>query len=565
MECNGLTKLQNEKYFNRVTSAIMLVFLAMLYAYRLLLITRLPYNPDEFFILGCSWLMANGMQPYLDFIVPHPALLYSLLKPLAVLDRATADLIIIGRLLTWVVMLLFSLAFYYTLRRNLSAIASLLGLVVLNSFPYLLERTVHLRHDTTALMILALALPFILSTNYRRLTVILCGLLCGLASAFHLLAIPITAGIAFWLLTFSDQPNRKRRISFLLMFLAAASVSFFAQYPLLFGTEAPTAFTWHWRMQALSTLYLDNIQSGQWTIWSNVFKDNPFGWILLAVAWCWAHWHIIFHQRAMPAAYKLYLVLTDFSLLIILLHNPSYEQHYLYTVIFGAMLLAAMFNSMVYRQDRERRVFIGTAVAIVILAGLATTGLHLTNLQKHVAYPERIELADSPAPLSGEAVRSCLIEYPDFFNPFHVRSNIHRRAQLAYLVQHSRPTDIVFTDWLNPPARYLPIPEHHGNVISSYYRSTSLPNDKKMIALVRRFDPTYQPDDSDQTTHFLRLFSSRTPHLILLEGTMAQLYCESTVFFQWINEHYEMRMEPTSRSVFAHLRAPLTTPANAVD
>ncbi|GEM_PF-4392981 len=544
-----MTGQPNNKLNKRIAGAVVLVFLALVYAFRLYLISHLPFNPDELFNLGCSWNMAHGLQPYFDFIVPHPALLYALLKPLAGGNLATADMIMIGRLFSWLNMALFAVVLHLFLRKYMAPVISLLTIAYLNNFSFFLERTVHLRHDTPALFLVVLSMLLVTAGKRRNAFFIMGGFVGGLACAFHLLAVPIVAGMALWLLVFSEPAEWKIRGRHFLGFSLTAALTFLAQYPLLFGGAALEAVKSQLDMMSLTRLYLANTQTDSWYIFfENVFGD-PAWWFLPIGGWLWAHWRLLVSRQTFPAWQKLLLILIDINLLWIFLHKPNFEQHYLYLVVFGSIL---GFLCTFVKTKSEDFGYIGSTLFVVVFMVMLGHNYyyHLNKPPAELWRPSYVQW--SFPSLSTQDVREYLHANDEtLMDPFNARTNKQRRAQMDFLVAHSEPQDVVFTDWLNPPLRRLPVPEHHGNVISAYYRSTELPKDKELTALVQHFDPTYQPADPDQAAHFIRLFSTRTPAVILLEGSLAKLYYEADSFTQWLDEHYEMRMEPVSGSIFA--------------
>lgn len=553
---SGLSGQPNNKFNQRIAEAVVLVFLILVYAFRLYLIPRLPFNPDELFTLGCSWNMAHGLQPYFDFMVPHPAFFFVLLKPLVDSNLATADMILIGRLFSWLNMALFAVVLHLFLRKHLAPILSFLTIAYLNTFSFFLERTVHLRQDTPALFLNVLAILLVIVGKRRNATFVLGGFVGGLACTFHLLAIPIVAGIALWLLIFSEPAEWKIRVRHFLGFSLTAALTFLAQYPLLFGGATMEAVKTQLDMLSLTKLYLANVQTDSWQIFYHVAGTMAFLWIPPVAGWLWAHWRLLVSRQTVPAWQKLLLILIDVNLLWIVLHEPNFEQHYLYLAVFGSILGSLW---MFPKIKSEKISYIGSTIIIVFF--IVILGHYYYHFNVSPAELRRSSSVEwSSSSLSTQDVREYLHDNEKILmDPFNARANKQRRAQMDFLVAHSTPQDSVFTDWLNPPLRRLPVPENHGNMISAYYRSTQLPKNEELTALVKHLDPTYQPADPDQATRFIRLFSARTPAVILLEGTLAKLYCEADSFTHWLDEHYKMRMEPVSGSIFALRREASTS------
>ena len=110
------------------------------------------------------------------------------------------------------------------------------------------------------------------------------------------------------------------------------------------------------------------------------------------------------------------------------------------------------------------------------------------------------------------------------------------------------------SDYLNPPYRLLPVPMHHGAVLSSFYRLSGIFHDPEFIKAMERYDPSFTLEDQSEAEHMIRMFEEKRPRLILLCGNFGRLFATSDLFFQWVTDHYQVLLDDPNGSLFAVLR-----------
>jgi len=192
------------------------------------------YSVDELQHLHFAWNVGQGRLPYRDFFEHHPPLFHYLLAPFVRHQtEAGTALLILCRLVALGVLLSALAAFYFLMRRALSAEAACWGLGAwILTHPF---RTLgfELRPDWLALAGLFGALSGLLASVrdegkrlwFRALTA---GLLGGIGVCLTQKTAFLLLGVALWMAGVCrfapDRDSRRRRLRVLLLFLAGAAL-----------------------------------------------------------------------------------------------------------------------------------------------------------------------------------------------------------------------------------------------------------------------------------------------------------------------------------------------------
>ncbi len=529
------------------------------------LIPRVTYDPDEFFTVGSAWRISQGKLPFLDILDVHPPFLFKLYSvPLAWLGER-ADIVDLFRgfhggltlLLCWLMF-----AFY---RRAFDAKTALWALCLQNSLPFFVRTTIHVRPDEPALLFMLAAALVLAGPKDRPLTrsgVALAAVFSGLAAATHITIPFLVVGAVAWLfLVRAQDAGWLAGLKTCSFFGAVAIATFLATYFLVFGVKAPAAWIANAELFSFVRVYLDEMPNQAWLTFRNLLAENPLTWALLGAGL--AHFHVrwVIARRARLQE-ALPLLLTDGGLLFVLFHDQIFAQHYLLVTVFAAGIAAAAIRDGTAAVARRLRAHSAPVAELAMILVFAATTVNagradLAASRERDAVPPP-ELVAAGATRDGkmawvdpETARHCLKKAPGLQQPFAYRAQPQRAAQLQFLLENSRPDDIVYSDWLNPPYRELPVAVNHGLMITLYENSKALRQSPRLAALLRRFDPDYSPAESAADQVMIRLFAAKRPALITLDGRMAQLFCDSRDFRDWLSARYRLTFHPESGSFFA--------------
>jgi hypothetical protein len=194
----------------------------------------------------------------------------------------------------------------------------------------------------------------------------------------------------------------------------------------------------------------------------------------------------------------------------------------------------------------------------VLLAVLLAVSLGVSawRTESALSAAER-EDAAIPAPhaarneVRAEDALAWLARNPARADPYGFRPNEVRIAQVRFLLAHSTPDESVVTDWLNPPYRALPGGYHDGSMIARLASAVGPNSPPKVRAALARYDSTYRDDAAPPDVRVIRLLDYAAPAVILLDGTMAELFLDSAGFREWLNVRYRIVWDDASRSLFA--------------
>jgi len=386
----------------------------------------------------------------------------------------------------------------------------------------------------------------------------------GLALAFSLHVTMVFFALAVFVWFFflaSGEGSRLRALGRLLipgtMFLFTYALIAFA----VFGVHAPEALLLHLQTYFLEQLYIGSFSPETWRIFLAVLVGSPLPWILVAISI--GTFHVKWVAKRMINKHTLLLILlTDAALLFLLLRDRNFEQHYIPVVLFGSVLAALMIveweRKLEMRMGCATSGVVGLVLAILLL--LSTSAMAMRTHRRIIELDKQMnqELVSSfrvwgqqKNPEGPEAVRRWLKERPAYFDPYMYRPKKQIEAQIRFLLEESKPGQILLTDWLNPPYRHLPAGYNHGYMLSLFYASQRLRTDPDLLRLVRRYDPYYTPGDHSTAEHMIRLMEAVPPRLILLDGSLARLFFNSDLFSHWVSERYRFVLERQSGSVFA--------------
>jgi hypothetical protein len=550
-------------------TALLALLLAAELCFHAWLIPRATYDPDEFFTVGVAWRIGQGQLPTVDFFEPRPSLLFKLYAaPLAALGER-ADIIDLFR---WfhggLALLLCGLLFAFH-RRAFDAKTALWALCLQNSLPFFVRATIHVRPDAPALILAlaaALALAGAKDGPLGRSRAALAAVLFGLAAAVNITIPFLAVGAAAWVfLVKTRDSGAVAGLKAAVLFGVVAAATFLATYFVVFGVNAPAVWIPNARAFAFVRAYLGGLPNDSWLKVRRLLAENPLSWALIGAGLVYGHarWATVRRDRRPEA---LALLLADGGLLFVLVHDHLYPQHFLLLTIFAAGVAAAAVRDWAALAERRLRAAAAPMVALAMIVVFAAAALIAgrTDLaamrERDAERPPVLAAAGVAMPgefawVEPEALQRWLKKAPDFRKPFTYRSRARRAAQFQFVLANSRPGDVVYSDWLNPPYRDLPGAVEHGLMLPLIETSAALRDDPGLAELFRRYDPGYSPAEPRAEQVMMRLFATRRPALIVLDGSPAELFYESAEFRNWMSARYRFTFQPESGSVFA-LRNP---------
>jgi hypothetical protein len=545
---------------------ILVAFLVGTALYRIHLIEVEPLNADEIFLIGGAFRVHSGMLPYLDYIEAHTPFIYKLYASFFTVLAERNDVVDCFRWVHLVWISLFQVVLFFVVRKAFRSCVALWSLCILNSFVFFMERTVHVRPDIPAYTVLLVSLWLCLGgggLSTRRGTYFLVTVSSALAFSLHL-TVGFSVGALFaWLVTYEcrDRPFGARLLLGLLLVGGFVGV-YIAICFTLFGQRVFDALFRHIQMFHFDHLYLSSFHIDSVGIFKGIVRASPVSWFLVGCAL------VVYNTRFVGGRLKnpsigLYLLLTDLGVCFLVARDNNFEQHYFALVIFGSVLAALAIREVVGRPGIlwgwMRRSGCGFGLAFLLavssVAAFRQKELRIESLARVERLPQCSTIAsaiESEGTLKLGALRQAwLREGAISFDPFLSVPKKHREAQLRFLLMHSKPDEVVFSDWLNPPYRNLPAPYHHGYMISLFYKSHRLSQDPELVRLIHRYDPYYRADDPGPGERMVRLFEATRPVVILVDGSIAELLVTSERFGQWLSERYTFVFDPESASLFA--------------
>lgn len=549
---------------------VLIAFLVGTVCYRVYLIEVGPLNPDEIFLIGGTFRVHSGMLPYLDYIEAHTPFIYKLYAPFFTLLAERDDVVECFRWVHLVWVGLFQVALFFVIRRSFRSWVALWSLCILNSFVFFVERTVHVRPDIPAYTVLMAPLWLCLgggATSMRRGTYLLVTVSSALAFSLHLTTIFSVGALLGWLVARRRGGQAFRARVLLGVLLAGGFIgAYIAICFTLFGQRVCDALFRHLQMFQFDHLYLSSFYVDSVGIFKGIVRESPVAWFLVGCAL------LVFNMRFVRGRVKnppirLYLLLADLGALFLLARDNNFEQHYFALVIFGSVLAALAIREAVYRAGTlwKRMPRGGWGLALALLCAASSVAAFrnkelriesLARVDRFLVSPTIASATDDDGSLKLGALRQAwLTEGAIRFDPFFPVPKRHREAQMRFLLNHSKPDEVVFSDWLNPPYRDLPAPYHHGYMISLFYKSRRLSQDPDLVRLIHRYDPYYRADDSGAGERMVRLFEARRPVVILVDGSIAELLVTSERFERWLSERYRFVFDPESASLFALRRS----------
>jgi len=551
-----------------IETLVLALFLVSTLAWRIFLIQRETINPDEMFLVGGAYRVHSGMLPYLDYIDVHAPLIYKIYAPLIGLIGERPDFVDIFRWINWFLMVAFCIVMFLLIKRAFNGILALWSLCILNSFVFFIESTVHARPDALALVIFLLSLFLLISRNkngdstWRR---ILSFIGFGLATSLHITIAFPTAAVLIWLLIENWGRGSRLQAFKTAFFCGMASViAYVLSCAIVFGHRLSAALIMYPKMFKFDRLYQSLAEYNTLQIFKTILSNSPLPWILIGCAVLISN--VKWLTRGLKNSHaKLFTLLTDMGVAFLLVHE-DFEQYYFSLVIFGSILAALMLKEWTRNlQSRfhhtPKGVFDLSIALVLTLSSLATCANFQIQMEKKDSFArKRLSNMQMPALQADGSwapsdIKKWMAQQAPSFDPFNYRPKEQRIAQIQFMLEHSKPNDVVFSDWLNPPYRNLPAPIHHGYPISLFYKSRKLRNNPKMVELLHHYDPYYSIDDQSETEHMIRLFEKTQPTLLLLDGSLGQLFFSDDIFQKWITDRYRLIIEPKSSSVFAILRS----------
>jgi hypothetical protein len=174
--------------YNNRMKKLPLLFLGILVAITLILRFRIaylkPFDPDELMHLHSTWLITHGYLPYKDFFIGYPPSFFLFLSPLFLFLPPSELIPVAVRQLVFIQFLVLLFLFYRLARRVMTPLFALLGVLLMTTSVFLLERGVEIRPDALVLIlwiICAYLLGKIQEVDNTRIIAV-CGLLTGVAA-----------------------------------------------------------------------------------------------------------------------------------------------------------------------------------------------------------------------------------------------------------------------------------------------------------------------------------------------------------------------------------------------
>jgi hypothetical protein len=546
-----------------VAEALILgLFLTATFAARAFLIGAAPPNPDEMHLLGGAYRAGLGQLPSIDYIEGHAPLLARVYAPLVSRIGERADVLDPIRRLHWGMTLGLFVMAYFLIRRAAGARVALWTVAIANGFTFFVLRTVHARPDLPALLPLVGAIWLVLGEGRERAkapVLALVGTLFGVSISFHPTMIFPLVAVLLWIaverLVWEPRAGVVRAVA-LVGFAAAATCA--AGLVIVYGARAAEAISQIVRTIDVDRFYVARPPEGY--LRYHVFLASPLPWIVVGEALATYHLRLIRRQTVRPVE-RLFLAMADLGILMLALRGQRFEQHFIFVALFGSVLAAARIGGFLATlgQRAPRKLSAAAALAALVFAvGSAVPAGIYAHRESALIDNETRYVHDVPPPPHGEdgsctpaATHAWLARRPNVLLPFRYESRDTLVAQIRFLLAHSSRDEPVYTDWLNPPLRLLPVPYQHGLMISRYYASAALRDAPRMVAFLARYDPTFTLADRTEPEHFLRLFGARPPRLVLLQGSMARLFTTSTSFREWLTARYALVFDEPSGAFFA--------------
>jgi len=532
--------------------------------WRTMLIQLQTLNPDELFVLGGASRVCCGLRPYLDYVVALAPLIYRIYSPLIGRLGETPACVEYFRWLHFIITTMLLATLFMLIRRLYNSRIALWTLGILSGFLFFIERTVHVRPDTPALLMVLLSLWVLTQRRGHVFYIkkeVLAGFGMAIAFGLHVTVLFCIVPCLIWLLVDrSTGGSWKGRGNRTLWFGIAFVLSYGCLFLVMFGADAPWALGYYLRMFELEKAYQESFDPHVLRIFFSILLGSFLNWVLLG--WALVAGNVKWGTGRLANPYtRLFILLADVGIVFLVARRRTFEQHYIQLVLFGSLpaaLTLLEWDKRAAMRFGSRGGFVGVLAAGVlgISAGLGAVSNYFTDEEKDRMEDQYVQearrtFAGKEGSADVDLVRRWSRGRRFLSDPFYYRSKKHREAQLRFLLTHSKPDEVVFSDWLNPPYRNLPAPYHHGYMISLFYKSHRLSQDPELVRLIHRYDPYYRADDPGPGERMVRLFEATRPVVILVDGSIAELLVTSERFGQWLSERYTFVFDPESASLFA--------------
>ena len=554
---------------SRIEAILLTLFILATIAWRVSLLHHEPVNPDEIFLVAGAYRVNQGVLPFVHFIEVHAPFIYKAYGPLVAAIGERPDFPDLFRWLHWVLGIVFNALLFVLVKRAFDGKVALWSLSILNAFVYYTMRTVHGRPDFPAFILLFGALFLLMGREDRPRTparLLLGGVGFGLATSFHLaMAFPTAALFAWLFLEGRKEGSPSHGVKAAFLFGSASIAVYLGSYVFVYGGRALEALTLHGRMFTFNRINLaanDHIHSLQNL--KRIVTESPLAWLLVGLAF------VLYNLRWLKGDLKrsrtrLFVLLTDLGIPYVLIQAKKVESYYFLLTIFGSVLAALMIKELTSGALRGGRWMtrggVGLATASIFVAVSVASAVQFDGELNKMEQRDAEELGALKASFRMDGglegaqdpgrVRLWLEKRTSSFRAFDRRPRRQRIAQIRFMLSHSNEGDAVLTDWLNPPFRRLPANIHHGQMFSIFSRSGEIREDSEIRRLLSRYDPYYTLEDRSEEEHMIRLLEATRPALILLDGSLAMLFCDSARFAEWIAQRYRFELEPESGTFFA--------------
>ncbi|MCC6159640.1 MAG: hypothetical protein IT350_16430 [Deltaproteobacteria bacterium] len=538
--------------------SLLLGYVAIIWIWRWQQIGIAPVDPDEVFFIGGVDRMARGLLPYIDHAEAHMPLVSHLLVPLWKVVREQPDFLVPFRILEWCVVGLAQFALGAVAWRFGRVRAGAWTLGLLNAFGFALERSVQIRFEPFA-TILVLAAFGVFATRRKPGFGIregVAAVLMGLATASHVSGPFLVAAFALTLLALDGGSAGVRAARSSIAFGVVAVGTWLGVFAIVLGGRLWTGLAALRDGFDFDAVYQAALKSDLTFFLPGILRESPVTAALCILLLITAH-DAILRQRHREPALVLAVLLADCSLAIVLTRTPDYPQRYLPLATYGALvagLEVARRTKVAVEGVAGRLVPILALLAALAVVVQARSVLSAPNLTD----PEfGVKPDDEPVPRLSDGYRilpgDLLLWWdagraaPDAFRS---RSIEEYRSVVRFLKKHSGRDDRVFTDWMNPPIRELPALNHHGGMIDVFERSRELAASPAVQSAYRRYNPDYRSSTRAEES-FAILFDRTNTRLIALDGSMGRAFRNDGEFRRWMTERYDLMVEPRSEIVFA--------------
>lgn len=546
----------------KVEFALLALLIVSTTFWRWLNIPTLAVDPDEVFLIGSVDRAATGDRIYLDHIDGHMPAIHRLYRPILAAIGERPDVLVLFRRAQFPIMLLFLGSLLFAAWRLAGTRGALWAAGLWSSFPFLASLQTQVRYDFPAAIPVFLAAGILLKREKVETSNqlwIVAGALAGLAAIIHVTAPFYLAAFGLWSLLSGGSDSLRRTLARALLCGAVAVATWLALMTIALRFRLLEGLVGLLRAFVFDRVYQTEIGGSSGFFLPRLFQADPLPWLALGFAVVIGHYQAASARRRTPNL-LLSLLLFDFGIIAVATRLPDYPQRYVPSLVGGALLggvtIAHWLETPRFQWSRVRALQ-GPAIALA-LAAWTTAALFVSSAYR-VAEPQHagtlpVDAVASPdggpARIEVESLLSWWSAVGRDLSPFHPRGPAELEAVERFILGYSARGDAVYTDWMNPPFRSLPVPQHHGLMIVVFEDSEILRRDPAAVRAYQHYNPAYKPEKPSLIGVFER---SRTK-IIMLDGAVGERLRRDPVFKRWLVDRYDIWMEPRFLNAFAVLR-----------